>query len=74
MIIRYHIVQTLLIWILWYSIWVFTIWELYNPFQWIIDLPTYEWTDRFMLLTFWLFYNVISLVLWRETIKRKLSE
>jgi len=33
-----------------YLIKSFIIWELNNPFQWIIDIPTYSESDRFQIL------------------------
>ena len=42
----------------------FIVWNLTNPFQWIINIPTYDGVDRFMILFFVLFYlfmnNVVS--------------
>jgi len=30
----------------------FTMWEFRNPFQWIIDIPTYASIDRFLIFFF----------------------
>ena len=72
--IKYHLVQTLIIWIVWYSVWVFSIWEFFNPFRWIIDMPTYSSGDRFIGLFFWLFYMILSVLSWKEYFKEELPE
>lgn len=43
-----------------YTIWTFVIWEFKNPFQWIIDIPTYNDEQRSMgLFAVALYYFVI---------------
>lgn len=71
-VIKTHILQTIGIWIVWYFIWAFSIWEFYNPFQWIIDIPTYEWTNRFLILAYLFFYSAASILLWKEHYKNKI--
>lgn len=39
-----------------YLIKTFIIWEWKNPFQWIIDVPTYDEMTRFMLIFYILFF------------------
>ena len=38
-----------------YLIKSFVIWELNNPFQWIIDIPTYDDMQRFLIIFYILF-------------------
>ncbi len=58
------LVTTIAIWVFVYGVRAFTIWELENPFQWIINLPTYAWTDRFGILTFLLGYCGVNIMFW----------
>lgn len=37
----------------------FVIWEFTNPFQWIVDIPTYDQNTRCMMCVFGVFYLVI---------------
>jgi len=44
-----------------YTIWTFVIWEFKNPFQWIIDIPTYSYDQRGMgLFAIALYYLAIA--------------
>lgn len=42
-----------------YIIFSFVMWQLKNPFQWIIDIPTYEPPERFCLLILYFTYQFI---------------
>ena len=47
-----------------YTIWTFVMWEFRNPFQWIIDIPTYNYEHRGMgLFAFALYYFFLTLIL-----------
>jgi len=41
---------TIILYFIVYFIKSFIIWDFTNPFQWIIDIPTYEDGDRFLIL------------------------
>lgn len=66
-----HVLQTILIYTFCYGIQTFTLWEVKNPFQWLIDLPTYERQDRFNLIVLFLIYNPVSVLLWKTSINEK---
>ena len=70
-VIRNHILQTLSIWIITYIIWSFITWNFFNPFKWIIDIPSYENNNRGIGLFFWIFYTGISIVAWKDYYKVK---
>ncbi|MBL4654175.1 MAG: hypothetical protein JKY53_15125 [Flavobacteriales bacterium] len=43
-----------------YFIGTFVVWEFRNPFQWIIDLPTYENEHRFFIfLSVLIYYGIL---------------
>lgn len=56
-IIFFNISITTTIWLIWYLTVAFTLWELYNPLQWIIDIPTSESKHRFAVLLSYLCYQ-----------------
>ena len=62
-IITKHILTTLAIYILCYLFYTFCVWRFDNPIQWIIDIPKQSSGERFLILFFWLFYHVISMVI-----------
>lgn len=37
----------------------FIIWEFTNPIQWIINLPIYDEHTRFIILCFYILYNIV---------------
>jgi hypothetical protein len=43
-----------------YMVASFIFWEFKNPFQWIINIPTYSPDGRFAILFFYLFYQGIQ--------------
>ena len=49
----------------------FVIWEFTNPFQWIIDIPTYTDFNRFMILFYVLFYYTSSIIIIKSNVKSK---
>lgn len=54
--------NTLVLYVLCYLIKTFVIWELTNPFQWILDLPVRDETYRVMTLLSifaWTVFNAI---------------
>lgn len=54
---------TTIVYIIIYLMKSFITWNLTNPFQWIIDIPTYDSVDRFLILIFMLFYLIINNVI-----------
>jgi len=54
-----HIKTTFIIYCIVYFLTSFVLWELKNPFQWIIDLPTYDYYQRFTLLFMIILYNFL---------------
>jgi len=46
-----------------YLIKTFVMWELTNPFQWIIDLPTYDSAHRAAILFTYAFFALINYIL-----------
>ena len=55
-----HTIQTLCLWVIIYLIRSFAIFELENPFKWIIDMPTYSINERSGILGCFLCYTFIS--------------
>ena len=51
-----------IIYLIVYSGYTFSIFEFKNPFQWIIDIPSYSNGDRFFLLFGWLLVNGVILL------------
>lgn len=59
---------------IWLFLWLctsFVNWNIKNPFQWIIDMPTYASDERFGILTSLLMYYGISISLIYEIVKSK---
>ncbi len=46
-----------------YLIKTFIIWEFKNPFEWIINLPSYDPGDRFLILFYFVAWQVIQYVI-----------
>jgi len=59
--LKWHTIQTISVSVIIYLIIAFVTWEFFNPFQWIIDMPTYSSVIRFHILFLVLSYNVISI-------------
>ncbi len=57
----FHTTQSIIIYVIVYLIYTFSIWRFKNPFEWIIDMPTYRNEDRFAILFGILFYTTISI-------------
>ena len=70
-VIRKHTLQTLFIWIVVYIIWSFITWNFFNPFKWIINIPTYSYEHRGIGLFFWILYTGVSIVAWKDYYKTK---
>ncbi len=56
-----------------YFIAVFVRWEFFNPVQCIIDLPTYDSSDRFCIIVLYLFYQVFVFTTSYETAEEELN-
>lgn len=69
-ILKKHLKSTALIYIMIYLIATFVLWEFRNPFQWIIDIPTYDEKSRFAILFCYAFYTATSLVIISESKKK----
>lgn len=50
---------TLILYCIIYLIISFVIWDFYNPFQWIIDIPDYKTEERAGILTGFVVYYAI---------------
>ena len=70
-IIKRQILLTLFIYLVVYLFTTFVIWEFTNPFQWLINLPTYSNEDRMFILFFYLFYQAVSIATIDTLIKEK---
>ncbi len=57
--ISLNISVTIIIYSIVYLYNTFVIWQLKNPFQWIIDIPTYQNESRFFILFACIFYQTI---------------
>ena len=56
-----------------YFIKSFIIWEFTNPFQWIINMPTYSEGTRFMILFYFLVWQIIQPVVMYQIFKHSLK-
>jgi len=54
-----------------YLVKTFIIWEFTNPFQWIIDLPTCTEGMRFMILFYFLAWQIIQPVIIYKVVNGK---
>lgn len=70
-LIGYYIILTVSIYFCVYIVLSFCWWDFKNPFQWIINLPTYDFIDRFFIIFLLILYNVLANVIIRA--KRKLK-
>ena len=68
-----HILVTLGIYLFCYAFYSFCIWELRNPIEWIIKIPTYGQSQRGVLLFFWVFYHIVVSVILIKTEEEKLK-
>ena len=48
--------QSIAIYIVWYAVASFILWEFYNPFTWIINIPNYNIAERATLLFVFIIY------------------
>lgn len=44
-----------------YLLWSFVMWDFYNPIQWIIDIPTYNASERGEIV-FWVFFYYLGIL------------
>ena len=54
-----------------YVCYSFTVFEFKNPFQWIINIPTYQTEERFGIMVGFLMYYGISFFAWHDHFKAK---
>lgn len=50
-----------------YIVYTYVMWEFKNPFQWIIDIPTYDYERRGMLLFCAFLYYMMLFVMTKPT-------
>jgi hypothetical protein len=61
--------------LIWFSLWIctcFVKWEIVNPFQWLIDMPKYQWEARLTILMFVIMYYSVSIDLIHTDEKSKI--
>lgn len=71
--LKYSILINTLVWTLCYLIKTFIIWSITNPFQWLIDIPTYSREERMLGLIVYLFYQFICISIISDKIDKKLK-
>lgn len=69
--LKIHVVINWILYILVYLIKTFCIWEFTNPFQWVVDLPTYDSGGRFIGLILVIFWQGAQFGVIFEAIKPK---
>ena len=57
-----HTIQTVFIYVSIYLIYSFTVFDLVNPFQWIIDIPLMTNDERLGIIVVWIGYNLVSII------------
>jgi hypothetical protein len=56
-----------IIWAAFYVIRAFVIWEIYNPFWWVLDIPTYSNESRGFIAFFGALYWIFLWVFFSDT-------
>lgn len=69
--LKLHLFITISLYIISYLCYSFIVWELINPFRWIILIPTSSIDYRLFTLFFLSFYHIVLGVLISETAKDK---
>lgn len=70
-VMLYHWVIVIVEYLTVYLIASFVKWELSNPFQWIIEIPTYTGGTRFMILFYFLAWHIIQILFIYKSLKPK---
>ena len=65
-ILKQHLTTTVILYSIIYFSYSFIMWEFKNPFEWIINVPTYESSSRFLILFAWGAYHSVSLTILTE--------
>ncbi len=68
--LKSHFKQTLIAYVVIYFIYSFSVFNLENPFQWIIELDTYRDEERLGILLSFMAYHFISIFMWNEYYKK----
>lgn len=69
--LKSHFIQTIIIYLFVYLSYTFINWELVNPFQWILNIPLNEDSDRIMILMTFLTYNGVGVFMRYNVTKPK---
>jgi hypothetical protein len=64
-ILKQHITMTLILYVIVYFLYSFIVWEFKNPFEWIINMPIYESSSRFLILCAWVIYHSGSIFIFK---------
>lgn len=56
--LKTHLIITISIYFIIYVLFSFVLWEIRNPFQWIIDIPTQDYYYRAFVASFVISYNI----------------
>jgi hypothetical protein len=70
-VLLYNFLLTLALYAIYYVCRTFVIWKFENPFQWIIDIPTYDYEGRLLILTCYLMYQGIQMFTIYQNLYRK---
>lgn len=68
-VLLYHWLIVTMEWTAVYLLAAWTRWEFFNPFQWLIDIPTYQMDSRFFLLMGILIWHILQITLIYNIIK-----
>ena len=72
--LKFSSVITIALYIVIYIITSFVMWDIKNPFQWIIDIPKYKPEDRGMLLWSYFLYHLFLVMFFTPFNKKTLNE